>query len=640
LDDFPDPDPAMGELLMEEDDFNDIDEKRKALKSASSSSSTGPVPAATDTGATSVAMAPEIHKGWTEASTDPLDVLEPAEEALKFKETLMKLRLKRMYELGYAKEGDRNKRGRRIDKYGHEIRYPSDRPFWMHPTAWNQMDDKQKAPELELFAQYLLDEEARAREALKVAEEGRGPLPRTLEEAVGATPPPKPKGPSMRASATVGTSSSGRLPAASAAKGKPGKGKSSLPSPHGPPKILGNNTSHTSPRAAKPEAKPEATSVAQGDSTAGKANSKNSKPIKAGSHENWLQNIEGILFEHLADMFPDTVGAVNPQHQIGVEHVPKQERIRQNMFGLIARSVGKKEMRSQPKAIEAMDVEWARLRKAGPKQKGAWREDLVENWYNVKARYNRLGKTVHVGDLLEVCVQKHDELPDTPENEKLKRFKGRVVYGGHRVRDQMGMAALFQELHSQPANVTAARATIFYGLLEGHYTEQADADMAYTQSEFKGTDTFVRLPRDRWPQWWIDQGYTDPVCPMELSLYGHPESGYYWEEHCDKHLQAQGFTSVEEWPGTYWHEEHRCMLIVYVDDFLMSGPEAGLAKCWKLIRENSKDKRGIVLQEDPGPPSLFLGCQIRLWEVPCAEAPGGGKFEGSNSIWKTRLKGQ
>ena len=43
---------------------------------------------------------------------------------------------------------------------------------------------------------------------------------------------------------------------------------------------------------------------------------------------------------------------------------------------------------------------------------------------------------------------------------------------------------------------------------------QADADMAYTQSYFRGTPTFVRLPPDRWPQEWRDRGMVDPVCPM------------------------------------------------------------------------------------------------------------------------------
>ena len=53
------------------------------------------------------------------------------------------------------------------------------------------------------------------------------------------------------------------------------------------------------------------------------------------------------------------------------------EHIRSNVFGLIARSVGKKEIRENPLAQAAMRTEWDRLRSAGPQKKGAWREDLV-----------------------------------------------------------------------------------------------------------------------------------------------------------------------------------------------------------------------------------------------------------------------
>ena len=101
-------------------------------------------------------------------------------------------------------------------------------------------------------------------------------------------------------------------------------------------------------------------------------------------------------------------------------------------------------------------------------------------------------------------------------------------------------------------------------MLPGHVGEQADADMAYCQTTFKGTETFVRLPRHRWPDHFHQ--YSDPVCPLELALYGHPESGYYWEEHCDEKLREEGFVPIQEWPGTYWHPKHKAMVIVYVDD--------------------------------------------------------------------------
>ena len=62
-----------------------------------------------------------------------------------------------------------------------------------------------------------------------------------------------------------------------------------------------------------------------------------------------------------------------------------------------------------------------------------------------------------------------------------------------------------------------------------------------------------------------------------MALYGHPNAGAYWEEHCREQVLKGGFTPIEDWPSCYWHPEHKTFLIVYVDDFKMSGPAEGLS---------------------------------------------------------------
>ena len=108
----------------------------------------------------------------------------------------------------------------------------------------------------------------------------------------------------------------------------------------------------------------------------------------------------------------------------------------------------------------------------------------------------------------------------------------------------------------------------------------------------------------------------DPVCPLKLALYGHPESGFYWEEHCDAKLKEKGFEIIEEWPGTYWHPKYRAMVIVYVDDFKVAAPSENMKKVWSLIRED-------IEMDEPTAPNTFLGCKHHLTKVPCADAPGG-----------------
>ncbi len=95
---------------------------------------------------------------------------------------------------------------------------------------------------------------------------------------------------------------------------------------------------------------------------------------------------------------------------------------------------------------------------------------------------------------------------------------------------------------------------------------QADAEQAYTQSRLGGTPTWVRLPPDQRPAAW--KGFRDPVCPLVLALYGHPDSGGFWERHCEKHLLARGFVALsDEWRSCFWHPRLSLYLVVYVDDF-------------------------------------------------------------------------
>ena len=87
---------------------------------------------------------------------------------------------------------------------------------------------------------------------------------------------------------------------------------------------------------------------------------------------------------------------------------------------LVARPVNRKEIRSSPKAQEALDVEWNK-----PVKKTAWLYDTVAEWKTVSDKAKKSGKKVHVGKVFEICVEKGSELP---EGHKLRKFKGRTVF--------------------------------------------------------------------------------------------------------------------------------------------------------------------------------------------------------------------
>ena len=76
-----------------------------------------------------------------------------------------------------------------------------------------------------------------------------------------------------------------------------------------------------------------------------------------------------------------------------------------------------------------------------------------------------------------------------------------------------------------------------YALLKGHSCQQADAIQAYVQAKLGGTETWILIPKERWPKSWFHADgkpkYRDPVIRLVLALYGHPDAGGYWDIHAE-----------------------------------------------------------------------------------------------------------
>ena len=71
----------------------------------------------------------------------------------------------------------------------------------------------------------------------------------------------------------------------------------------------------------------------------------------------------------------------------------------------------------------------------------------------------------HMGHIFLICVEKNSELA---EGDPARKYKGRVVFGGGRVIDQIFDAAMFQDLGSSPATMEAAKIANFFGCVPGH----------------------------------------------------------------------------------------------------------------------------------------------------------------------------
>ena len=226
---------------------------------------------------------------------------------------------------------------------------------------------------------------------------------------------------------------------------------------------------------------------------------------------------------------------------------------------------------------------------------------IVREYDDVTNEARRTGSKVHMARVHGLIYEKNFQLKeDNPQ----RKFKGRGVVLGDQVKDQNMEAALFQDLGNTPATFDASRWADFYGCLPGHDVQMADAIQAYIQAKLTGTPCWVELPPEAWPKHVNLKGLRRPVCRLVKALYGHPDAGTMWEQHCHNGVQKVGFRPVgDEWPSLYWNSQLRLLLVVYVDDLKLAGPTRSLKQGWKLLRSQLR-------LEPETPLGLYLGCNV------------------------------
>ena len=206
---------------------------------------------------------------------------------------------------------------------------------------------------------------------------------------------------------------------------------------------------------------------------------------------------------------------------------------------------------------------------------------------------------------MEFASKKHSELP---KEDKRRKFKGRGVLLGNQVKNQNFEAALFQDLGNSPASFESSRWADMFGCLPGHNVQLADAIQAYIQASLTGVACWVELPDEAWPPWVNRKNFRRPVVRLIKALYGHPDAGTMWEKHCDQAVKRLGFVPIgPNWPSMYYYSKLNLLLVVYVDDLKLAGPEANLAKGWAMLRS----LLNIELETDLG---MYLGCTLKKGE--------------------------
>ncbi|CAE7214446.1 unnamed protein product, partial [Symbiodinium sp. KB8] len=208
----------------------------------------------------------------------------------------------------------------------------------------------------------------------------------------------------------------------------------------------------------------------------------------------------------------------------------------------VTRNLSRKEWTANPKAVEAVKAEAAGLR-----ANETWDDSSVRLLSDLKREARENNKTVKIADILTLCGEKFSELP-----EEFRKFKGRVVYRGDKIYDELGNLVQFTDTATNPTAITALNVALWFACMPGNTASSSDAIQAFLQSVLP-EETWVALPPELWLDKWHRQFKKGDrvVVRLKKSLYGHPLAGKLWEEHLSARLKELGGTELQSYPSNW-----------------------------------------------------------------------------------------
>jgi len=175
-----------------------------------------------------------------------------------------------------------------------------------------------------------------------------------------------------------------------------------------------------------------------------------------------------------------------------------------------------------------------------------------------------------------------------PHQAFLLKWKARIVAGGNRLLDINGQHFREKGLHGAPTSLEAIRLVCWWATMNPtHILLQADVTGAYLQSRLGGRPVWVVLPPSLWPQSWRNKGYKQPVLRLRKALYGLQRSGFDWAKRAHSVLSSLGWTVIPDVVDAVYIKrdgKQVCILALYVDDILASGPSDMLVSSLNAIR--------------------------------------------------------
>jgi hypothetical protein len=170
--------------------------------------------------------------------------------------------------------------------------------------------------------------------------------------------------------------------------------------------------------------------------------------------------------------------------------------------------------------------------------------------------------------------------------------KARLVF-----RNNPYSAYSTEDTYSPVVDRTALRIFLHESLCRGWIIEQGDVQNAYINAEMD-QEVYIKMPK----------GFSEEkglVRRLLKALYGHPKSGRLWYQKIAQFLATFGLQQSQREPCLFISQD--CMIIFYVDDFLVSRPTGMLVDGFFGNMQQQYTVRRM------GFPSEFLGMQIEYF---------------------------
>jgi hypothetical protein len=160
----------------------------------------------------------------------------------------------------------------------------------------------------------------------------------------------------------------------------------------------------------------------------------------------------------------------------------------------------------------------------------------------------------------------------------------------------------YEETFSPVSRFESIRAVLALAAMEDWEIEAMDVTGAYLYGEL---DEEIYMEQ---PPGFIKEGQAHKVCKLQRAIYGLKQSGKQWNKEIHASLIKLGFTRTRTDAGIYVYRRQEgyteIILIIYVDDLLLCGPNK------KLIKGIKADLQLIYQMTDMGPAQNFLGLQF------------------------------